>query len=85
MFPTQNNLPTVFSRYQTSVFDPLSNRIFFFGGGYQDSTSLEFLYYSFKASVTFDVTAGTWGSQALGGFPPSERTDHTTTLRKIML
>lgn len=82
MFPTQNNLPTGFSALQTSIFDALSNTIFFFGGGrYSNSTVPVFSYYSFNTSVTFNVTSGTWGLQILGGAHPSDRSLHTTTLR----
>ncbi|GAA5804779.1 hypothetical protein HPULCUR_010286 [Helicostylum pulchrum] len=80
VFPTQNDLPTVFSGFQTSIFDNLSNRIFFFGGAYRNSTFYPLLYYSFGTSITFNVESGTWGSQILGGIIPSGRAEHTTTL-----
>ncbi|KAG2234678.1 hypothetical protein INT48_005830 [Thamnidium elegans] len=80
VFPTQNNLPEVFPRSQTSIFDTLSKRIFFFGGKYRNLTSSVNSYKSFETSATFDVISGTWGSQVLVGIPPSERTHHTTTL-----
>ncbi|KAI9253103.1 hypothetical protein EDC94DRAFT_620243 [Helicostylum pulchrum] len=80
VFPTQNNLPEVFPRSQTSVFDTLSNRIFFFGGKYRNSSAGESFHYSFENSVTFNVISGAWDSQILGGFPPSGRIGHTTTL-----
>ncbi|KAG2234679.1 hypothetical protein INT48_005831 [Thamnidium elegans] len=80
VFPTQNNLPEVFPRSQTSVFDTLSNRIFFFGGKYRNSSAGESFHYSFENSVTFNVISGTWDSQILSGIPPSGRIGHTTTL-----
>lgn len=84
MFPTQNNLPEVFPRSQTSVFDTLSNRIFFFGGKYRNSSAGGSFHYSFENSVTFNVISGIWDSQILSGFPPSGRIGHTTTLCKII-
>ncbi|KAI7895694.1 uncharacterized protein EV154DRAFT_494626 [Mucor mucedo] len=80
VYPSQKNTPTYLGRYQTSVFDAKSNRIFYFGGKYQDPPSLIVIYYTFKNSVTFDMTKGEWGSQDFNGVGPTTRTGHSTTL-----
>ncbi|KAG2203961.1 hypothetical protein INT47_007544 [Mucor saturninus] len=80
VYPNQKNTPTYLGRYQTSVFDAKSNRIFYFGGKYQDPPSLTVIYYTFKNSVTFDMTKGEWGSQDFNGVGPTTRTGHSTTL-----
>lgn len=85
MFSAQKNLPAVFSSGQTSVFDALSNRIFFFGGSYVYSDGMLAESYSFNTSVTFNVATGTWGSQILSGDFPTERFLHSTTLCKNYL
>ncbi|KAG2202471.1 hypothetical protein INT47_013087 [Mucor saturninus] len=79
-YPVQTNVPTLFYMYQTSVFDAKSNRIFFFGGGYSNPTTYYYEDSSFASSVTFDLTKGAWGTQAMSGNSPSPRSGHTTNL-----
>ncbi|KAI7871988.1 uncharacterized protein EV154DRAFT_529417 [Mucor mucedo] len=79
-YPVQTNIPTLFYMYQTSVFDAKSNRIFFFGGGYSNPTTYYYEDSSFASSVTFDLTKGAWGTQAMSGDSPSPRSGHTTNL-----
>lgn len=67
---------------QRSVFDPISNKIFFLGGGYFDP-SRGFVYSPLRSATTFDLNSGTWGAQALGGVLPTARSLHTLTLCKV--
>ncbi|KAG2202470.1 hypothetical protein INT47_013086 [Mucor saturninus] len=79
-YPIQTNTPTLFHSRQTSVFDAKSNRIFFFGGRYSDPVTYDYVENTFANSITFDLTKGAWGSQALSGINPNPRYSHTTTL-----
>ncbi|KAG2203960.1 hypothetical protein INT47_007543 [Mucor saturninus] len=79
-YPTQANLPAVFGRYQTSIYDAKSNRIFYFGGRYSIPPSTNNVYYTFANSVTFDLTKGEWGTQEFTGTGPTSRIGHSTTL-----
>ncbi|KAI9365210.1 hypothetical protein BD770DRAFT_378033 [Pilaira anomala] len=77
IFSPQNNLPTVFPRFLSSIFDPKRNRILFFGGTYGESVST---HQSLGSAIAFDLTSGAWGMQTLGGDKPSDRSFHSTTL-----
>jgi hypothetical protein len=82
-------VPTIYSTFQTSVFDPATKKIFFFGGTFEDISSPGYVPIAYKTwhqlsySLTFDTTSGVWGNQTLkGDVIPSERRLHTTTLCK---
>lgn len=70
--------------YQTSIFDAKNNRIFFFGGGYSNPVTYAYEDSTFASSVTFDLTKGAWGTQALSGNSPNPRSGHTTNLGKLI-
>jgi hypothetical protein len=74
---------------QTSVFDPISKKIFFFGGTYEDTLYPGYvageteIWHSFSYALTFDTVSGAWGNQTLkGAVIPTVRESHTTTLCK---
>lgn len=81
MFSPQNNLPTIFPRFLTSIFDTKRNRILFFGGSYGEMAST---YVPLGSAMAFDVTSGSWGMQTISGDQPSERSFHSTTLCKVI-
>lgn len=84
-YQPQNNVPSIFPAYQTSIFDTKSNRIFFFGGAYLNLTTSTFVDIPFNNAMVFDMTNGNWTTQPSGGQKiPTSRTGHTTTLRKIV-
>ncbi|KAG2204591.1 hypothetical protein INT47_012650 [Mucor saturninus] len=80
VYPTQTNKPNILSKEQTSIFDPRSNRIFYYGGFYISPPSIEADYFNFNNSLTFNLTDGVWGTQILQGSIPTKRMGHSTTL-----
>lgn len=81
VYPVQNNIPAIFSFYQTSIYDDKSKRIFFFGGRYTDLVNFGQYDHTFDNSITFNLTDGTWGSQNMSGNTrPNRRIHHTTNI-----
>lgn len=87
--PPQTNVPSAFSAYQTSVYDPVSTKIFFFGGTYEDTLNPAYGLAQLKTlhklsyALMFDTSSGAWGNQTLtGNVIPTDRKYHTTTLCK---
>ncbi|KAG2204941.1 hypothetical protein INT46_005367 [Mucor plumbeus] len=81
----QNGFPTTYSVHQTSIYDPVSRNIFFFGGEYHNIDDPNYLTFSplersFAYSIFYNIDTSTWGNQSWGGTIPSTREFHTTTL-----
>ncbi|KAG2213020.1 hypothetical protein INT47_011169 [Mucor saturninus] len=80
VYPIQNNKPYGFAYHQESIFDPKTNRIFYFGGTLNDGLDSTDPDISFASSITFDFAKGEWGNQLLNGQGPTPRFGHTATL-----
>ncbi|KAG2194103.1 hypothetical protein INT47_011771 [Mucor saturninus] len=81
IYQPQNNIPSMFTSYQTSIFDIKSNRIFFFGGQSLGKSINDTTDIPFDSLTVFDMKNSNWTTQpSLGGKAPSPRTEHTTTL-----
>jgi hypothetical protein len=71
------------------VFDPISKKIFYFGGTYEDTfypgykAGVTEIWHSMAYALTFDTVSGAWGNQTLNGDTiPTMRDSHTTTFCK---
>ncbi|GAN04166.1 hypothetical protein MAM1_0056d03626 [Mucor ambiguus] len=83
--PSQSGAPTVYSAHQTSIYDPASKNVYFFGGDYYNiddpqSNQPTAMRHLFSYSLSYNVESGIWGNQTWGGANPSSRKHHTTTL-----
>lgn len=77
--PPQTNAPAIFSSRQSSIYDPISSKIFYFGGVFENTNKLT--YHELSYAFMFDTSNGAWGNQTLTGTAiPTERRYHTTTL-----
>jgi hypothetical protein len=79
-------VPT-FSARQSSIFDPISKKIIYFGGTFEIPSAKGYVpgnyqnWYEFSFSHAFDTMTNIWAIQGWKGVTlPTRRAFHTTTL-----
>lgn len=70
---------------QTSVYDPVSQNIYFFGGSYYTHDSVTntlsgAIPRNLSYSLYYNVPNKTWGNESWSGVPPCSRFSHSTIL-----
>ncbi|KAG2208289.1 hypothetical protein INT47_006145 [Mucor saturninus] len=81
IYQPQNNLPSAFTSFQTSIYDIKNSRILFFGGRSLGKSVNDSVEIPFDNIIVFDMLASNWTTQlSTGSQIPTPRTEHTTTL-----
>ncbi|GAA5798702.1 hypothetical protein HPULCUR_004107 [Helicostylum pulchrum] len=79
--PPQTNVPKDYQILFSATYHPKTQKVYYIGGSYYNSTS-DSLYNSFLTYArTFNTVNGIWSRESIEGDAPSQREQHTTTLR----